>query len=147
MSEPHGRPSPERGSRAKRAVRRLIHVFPWVSRAVLVLVALLILVLSLAPRALFHAQDLLNDKLQHLVAYLLLGMCAMLASQRRGPASLLLAVGFCTALGGLIEILQPFVGRSRDVADLVSDLVGAVVGAAAIALASRWMRSRKRRQA
>jgi VanZ family protein len=114
---------------------------------VLVLVALLILVLSLAPRALLHAQDLLNDKLQHLVAYLLLGMCAMLASQRRGPASLLLAVGFCTALGGLIEILQPFVGRSRDVADLVSDLVGAVVGAAAIALASRWMRSRKRRQA
>jgi len=72
----------------------------------------------------------LYDKAGHFAAYIVLGFFTLRAINLRGVLSLALAIAACTVLGGLIEIIQPLVGRNRELADFLVDLAGAAVGAA-----------------
>ena len=68
-----------------------------------------------------------SDKVVHLLAYGILAFFALLRRQtRRGALAMILAV---IALGFMIEVLQPFVGREREIADAMANSAGATVGA------------------
>jgi VanZ family protein len=105
----------------------------------LVIVLLTVLGLSLNP----HPEAVLGrlslyDKAGHFAAYVVLSFFAMRSIGRRGALPLVLAIAACTALGGLIEIIQPLVGRRMELGDFLVDLGGSAIGAviaAAIAAA------------
>ena len=68
-----------------------------------------------------------TDKLLHFTGYSVLGFVFVLAL----PAMLWVPGLFALAgLGGLIEVLQPSFGRSRDSHDLLANLVGVAIGGA-----------------
>jgi VanZ family protein len=71
----------------------------------------------------------LNDKAGHFAAYVVLAFLSVRAVNRRDVLSLILTIASCTALGGLIEIVQPLVGRTRELMDFIVDLGGSAVGA------------------
>jgi VanZ family protein len=117
---------------------------PRSSRILMVTLALLVLALSLTPRpAAFLGALNVYDKLWHFIAYAALGFFAMRAVDRRGLLSFVVTIAGCTAFGGLIEIIQPLVGRKRDLGDFLINLAGAAIGAAIAALLSRVSRSRE----
>ena len=69
------------------------------------------------------------DKIGHLVAYVALGFFACRAMGRPRLYHIVLTVASGAVLGGLIEVVQPFVGRNREFVDFLVDLGGAAVGA------------------
>ncbi len=67
-----------------------------------------------------------NDKLHHLIAYVVLGFLATLSRQTgKTVLATLLAV---IAYGGLIEIIQPYVNRYGEFNDFLAGGLGAVLG-------------------
>jgi len=84
------------------------------------------------------------DKIEHGIAYLALGFLGSLFFERLGQprlraAAISLIVGLI--LGVAIELIQPLVGRSRELADALVDLAGLLAGSALYLLAaSRWGR-------
>ncbi|QIQ87520.1 VanZ family protein [Erythrobacter sp.] len=68
-----------------------------------------------------------DDKLQHLLAFLILGALAALAYP--GVRLILLLLGLAV-FGGLIEGVQasPQIGRTPDIVDWLADLLGASIG-------------------
>lgn len=118
------------------------------SRMLLTLVALLVLALSMIPRpemvlGRFNAYD----KLGHFLAYVALGFFAMRAISRRGPLPYLAVGAACALFGGIIELVQPLVGRNRELVDFLVDLAGAIVGAVLAAIVGRGFRTREERGA
>jgi VanZ family protein len=109
------------------------------SRVFLAVVLLAVIGLSLNPRPEAILGRLsLYDKAGHFAAYVVLSFFAMRSIGRRGALPLVLAVAACTALGGLIELIQPLVGRTMELGDFLVDLGGSAIGAviaAAIAVA------------
>lgn len=108
----------------------------------LVIVALAVIVLSLTPRP----EEILGrlsiyDKADHFAAYVAVGFFAMRSIGRLGARSLVLAIVASAALGGLIEIVQPYFGRRKELADFLVDLGGATVGAAAAFFSTRKTRA------
>ncbi len=98
-------------------------------------VALAVVGLSLYP----HPEKILGrmnlyDKAGHFAAYVVLAFLAVRAAGRGGPLVALAAVAGSAALGGAIEMLQPLVGRHRDIVDFLVDLGGAALGATASTL-------------
>ena len=96
----------------------------------LAVVLLAVLGLSLTP----HPESVLGrlsvyDKAEHFIAYIVLGFFAVRSIGRRGVLPLVLAIASCAAMGGLIEIIQPLVGRNKELADFLVDLGGAAIGA------------------
>ncbi|MCP3869639.1 MAG: VanZ family protein [Gammaproteobacteria bacterium] len=87
--------------------------------------AVVIAILSLMPQqSLDHVS--MDDKLQHVSAYLLLGFFAGLSRQSlRTTLGTLVAV---TLFGVLLELLQPWFGRFFEVRDLYANALGAVMG-------------------
>lgn len=81
-----------------------------------------------------------SDKSLHFLAFAVLVLPLTLA----GPRHLFWAAPAALAYGALIEVVQPYVGRSRELADLMADglgiLVGAVVGALLYVLLARRAR-------
>jgi len=65
-----------------------------------------------------------SDKLHHLLAFAAL---ALPVATVRPRWSLALAL-ILAAYGGLIELVQPYVGRSRELADWTADLKGIAAG-------------------
>lgn len=105
----------------------------------LVIVLLAVLGLSLTP----HPESVLGrlslyDKAGHFAAYVVLGFLAFRAIDRRGALPLVLAIASCAALGGLIEVIQPLVGRRMELGDFLVDLGGSAIGPAIAAVVS-WM--------
>ncbi len=97
------------------------------SRILTVVLAVAILVASLLPQ--HQTPDPLHlDKVEHLGAYALLGFLAYLAAGRRGLGVVLAVIALCSVFGGLIEIVQPLTGRSRELADWIVDIAGASLG-------------------
>ncbi|HHH39060.1 MAG TPA: VanZ family protein [Sedimenticola sp.] len=95
------------------------------------LCALLIGLLSLTPLpALPELPG--GDKLQHFIAYAVLAFLATCA--RPGTRGLLLALTAVIAYGGIIELLQPYVNRYREMADLLANGAGALLGVAIMLL-------------
>ena len=68
-----------------------------------------------------------TDKSHHLVAFAALALPLSFSRPRLALGVILAAAAY----GGAIEIIQPLVGRSREVLDFVSDAAGAVIGGAA----------------
>jgi VanZ family protein len=96
----------------------------------LVIVLLGVLGLSLNPRPEAVLGSLsLYDRAEHFAAYVVLSFFVMRSIDRRNAIPLLLAIAACAALGGLIEVIQPFVGRRMELLDFLMDLGGAAVGA------------------
>ena len=71
------------------------------------------------------------DKIEHFGAYLILSFLLM-SSIRGGRFRLIVELAIVilvmTAIGGLIEVLQAYTGRSPEAADLLADFAGAVCG-------------------
>lgn len=65
------------------------------------------------------------DKVFHALAFGALVLPAALLRPDRLPVVLLLAIAY----GGLIELIQPLVGRSAEWVDLLADALGALAGA------------------
>ncbi len=113
------------------------------SRVLAAAVTLAILVLSLVPQS--SAPDPLhNDKAEHATAYAALGLLAFLATGKRSAAVILATIGVCSLYGGLIEIIQPWFGRNRELGDWVADIGGALAGTLLGALARSLLDQRAR---
>ncbi len=92
---------------------------------------------------------LFSDKVEHAASYVVLGACAFLVLKRRSAAGFLLVLGACSAYGGVIEVVQPLVGRTRDILDFAADVAGSAAGAALALLADcaySAVRARKQRR-
>ena len=108
----------------------------------LVIVLLIVIGLSLNPRPESVLGPLsLYDKAGHFAAYVVLAFLALRVSVRRGVLALFVVVSACAALGGAIEIIQPSVGRHRDIVDFLVDLGGSVTGAGLSHLLTAWRRT------
>lgn len=67
-----------------------------------------------------------TDKAHHVLAFAILTMpCAALY-----PKGLFRVVFASAVYGGLIEVIQPYVGRHGETADVLADLLGVGIGAA-----------------
>jgi VanZ family protein len=67
------------------------------------------------------------DKIEHTAAYMFLGFLFIFSFTKENKI-LLISIIACTAYGGLIEILQGFLGRNPEIIDLAADFTGAVIG-------------------
>lgn len=83
-----------------------------------------------------------SDKHQHILAFAALAF-PIAALQ---PRWLIAAVPLFAIFGGAIEILQPYVGRSRDLFDWIADLIGIGSGAALGLLCASLMGPKSRRE-
>ncbi len=75
-----------------------------------------------------------SDKLHHLLGFAALTLPATVLVPRRA----LLILGLAVAYGGLIEIVQPWVGRHRELADWIADAAGAGIGSVLGLAAASW---------
>jgi VanZ family protein len=81
-----------------------------------------------------------SDKLHHFLAF---GAVAFPMAFAR-PAAFLWIVMAVSAYGGIIELIQPFMGRHGDVRDAITNALGALTGGASGALL-RLLVSRRQR--
>ncbi len=100
---------------------------------VLIAIALSILILSLIPRApqIIEAKNI--DKLEHYLAYLILGFLLFIninEESRNRYISGIITVILCVLYGGIIEFLQKYTGRTPDLLDLLADFAGSLSGTA-----------------
>lgn len=65
------------------------------------------------------------DKVAHALGFAAL----VLPTAVLQPRALLVVLPLALGLGALIEVVQPYVGRGRELADLVADVLGALGGA------------------
>ncbi len=87
-------------------------------------IALLIGVLTLAPTVPMPPGELPFDKIAHALAF----MALVIPTAALWPR-LTVWVGLAAVLyGGLIEVVQPYAGRTAEVADLLADGAGVVLG-------------------
>ena len=89
------------------------------------LTAVLALVVGTATLAPVPAIGLGSDKLQHLLAFAALAVPLPFANPRLFLPVLLAAMTY----GGLIEVVQPFVGRTAEWQDFGANVIGAILGA------------------
>ncbi len=69
-----------------------------------------------------------SDKVQHFIGFAALSLPLGFAYPRRTLA----IIAGATLFGAGIELVQPFVGRGAELADLVADALGATTGALAM---------------
>ncbi len=77
-----------------------------------------------------------SDKLHHIIAYFALAF--PLGFQDRGGWARGLAIGSCFVLGGVIEVIQPYVGRTGEWQDAMANLMGILLGY----VSSAWLTRR-----
>lgn len=65
-----------------------------------------------------------SDKLQHFAAFAAVALVITLLR----PGWVLPVMALLVIYGGLIEVIQPFVGRSRELADFIADASGVLAG-------------------
>ncbi|MBL7006625.1 MAG: VanZ family protein [Spirochaetia bacterium] len=94
-----------------------------------------IIVLSLVSGSKIQTAVAISDKIQHLAAYTLLGFLSFSAVRilnLPGSHNIVIAglwaFGYCTAMGGLLEILQQLTGRFPDIVDFAADAGGSFIG-------------------
>ncbi len=118
------------------------------------ILAAAILILSLMPHPI-ELPDAMKDqdKIEHALAYFALAFSAFLTWEGKRARSrllsrLLLTVLGCSLYGGIIEVLQSFVGRHMEFLDLVSDTAGAFLGSfAAMHVPRLWAKIASRARA
>ncbi|WP_394414257.1 VanZ family protein [Sulfitobacter sp. 1A12126] len=74
-----------------------------------------------------------GDKVHHVLAFMVL----TLPSAAFYPKALLRVVLAAAFYAGLIEVIQPFAGRSGEIGDFLADLLGIAIGAI-IGLLLHW---------
>lgn len=84
-----------------------------------------IAVLTLIPLDVSERGVLGNDKIHHMLAFTVLTLPCAALYPKALPRTMLAAALY----GGAIEIIQPYVGRSREAADFMADLMGIGIGA------------------
>lgn len=106
-------------------VRLVVFRSRWVALFLTALLALAIGVLTLVP---LNVPDAMpgNDKHHHLIAFAALA----LPTAALAPRLLWGLLPVLVLYGVLIEVLQPFVGRSGDQGDALADGLGLIVGSA-----------------
>lgn len=104
------------------------------------LFAVIISVLTLLPQAMQPPNSGGFDKLYHVTAFA--GLMLPIATLR--PRALVWMIPAALLLGAGIEVIQPFVNRSRDLADFWADAVGVLVGSV-FGFAVHWFGIRKHR--
>ena len=119
----------------------------WLSFMPAVLVAAGIAVLSLWEQPAVPMKIVLNDKLVHGVMYAVLAislMAAFVFIGRTRAKHYVLVCAYATLYGLLMEALQRFCtfSRSGEMADLIADFIGALIGIVLVALWQRYMTSR-----
>jgi len=77
----------------------------------------------------------MSDKLEHLLAFMMLGGLLYLCLKPLVRKPLLIVAGIGAAYGAFDEWTQPLVGRSCELKDWVSDVSGIILGAGCIAIA------------
>ena len=65
-----------------------------------------------------------SDKIHHLIAYSALTFCVGL----RRPSNYILIIIFLSLYSGLIEIIQPYVNRFREIEDFLFNNLGIFIG-------------------
>ncbi|WP_162497400.1 VanZ family protein [Roseovarius dicentrarchi] len=103
---------------------------PWAWAATALLAAVLC-ILTLTPQAPMPPRPS-PDKLYHFIGFGALALPLCWVYPRRAWAVIL----GVTAFGGAVEVIQPFVGRGAEWADLLADALGAV----AAAILAIWLR-------
>ena len=93
--------------------------------AVSLLLAVVIAFATLLPPPAMPPGPPGGDKLHHFVAFAALVFPVVLARPRAALWAVPLAAGY----GGVIELIQPSFGRSRELADAVANTLGALGGA------------------
>ncbi|MDA3809169.1 MAG: VanZ family protein [Spirochaetaceae bacterium] len=97
-----------------------------------------IIYLSLTSRSI-NLSDLHNiDKVQHAFAYAVLAFFFSLSIRSWGvkKRNILLSIVFCTAIGGVLEIIQSRYGRMMEFNDFLADLAGTMVGSLLVKIRS-----------
>jgi len=98
--------------------------------APVVVVAAAILYLSVIRRPLGGVELPLHaDKFGHLAAYGVLSFLLARALGSRRSSVAVAAAAWAAAYGGVLEVVQPLVGRTADFLDLAASVVGAVLAA------------------
>ena len=95
-----------------------------VSLAITAAMACTILALTLTPSTLQPIDAPFADKAYHLLAFAALTSPAFVLSPRSSRPTM----AFAIALGILIEIIQPYVGRDASFFDAAADVVGCIIG-------------------
>ncbi|KJS43802.1 VanZ family protein [Roseovarius sp. BRH_c41] len=98
------------------------------------LLALAIGITTLMPSSTGVAPPMGLDKAAHVLAFGLL----VLPMAARHPKHWRLIWVAALTYGGLIEIVQPYVGRGAEWADLFADGLGAACGIGLVRLSQRW---------
>lgn len=123
-------------------VRRLLPAV-WAGSLLIVVLA------SLWPEGtrLDAATELVWWNVGHVPAYAVLTMLTLMVAAQRFPATagrlLWLAAGLAL-LGILIEVLQPYFGRTADVVDAVYNVIGILLALGVFYASRRWQGVRRR---
>lgn len=102
------------------------------------ILALVILVLSLSPQSATLGEPH-QDALHHFLAYGTLTGAAIF--RRQGVAGIILMLAIITLYGGVIEIIQPMVGRVGELRDFAANLAGVTLGLIAMTAFKRVVKS------
>ena len=95
-------------------------------------VAIAIAILTLSGPGQMHTGFQMSDKFYHASAFAALVLpTALLWRKRLKP----IAIGAVT-YGGLIELVQPYLGRTAEVGDIVANTVGVVMASLVAAIAA-----------
>lgn len=102
-------------------------------------IALLIAFLTLTPTPHLPNGNFHWDKLAHMLAFMVLVFPTAALWPRVAAWIGVLAVAY----GGAIEIIQPFTGRSAELADLVADGIGVALGIILGTMLRRFVAARR----
>ncbi|MFQ5346440.1 MAG: hypothetical protein ACE5ED_01170 [Rhodothalassiaceae bacterium] len=94
----------------------------WLRRLAALVIGSAVITTSLAPLAALPA----SDKLLHAAAYGLWAIPVSVSRRHIGRIGIYLAI--ILAAGGLIEIVQPYVGREASLVDFLANMAGVVLG-------------------
>ncbi len=98
------------------------YTFPRTALSATFVLTIVIAVLALSPTQNISLGG--GDKLNHMAAFAAL----IFVTSSLYPVALKWTLPFAVLFGGLIEIVQPYVGRTRDIEDFVADLAGLAIG-------------------
>ena len=92
-----------------------------------------ILILCLLPRSTEPTEFWLFklphfDKMVHIGLYSILGFIMMFDINGKIKHAFFICVGYSIFLGGIIELIQPLVGRTNELTDLCADFTGCLLG-------------------
>ena len=104
-----------------------------IGSVVTLVLAMIIAVLTLTPMPAGGPPG--SDKIYHVLAFACLAFPLPLVRPRWTVWVILCVIAY----GGIIEVIQPFFGRQAEWADLVSDSIGAILGAVVARQLGVWL--------